>query len=78
MFRRSLIVAWAFVFGGVAVLGLFPTLATGILRRPRFLFIFLLALFITSFGYVVNYLYRQGMKRAKKEQPDEDRRVAKT
>jgi hypothetical protein len=78
MFRRILIAAWAFVFGSVALLGLFPSLATGILRRPGFLFIFLLALFLTSFVYGVNYLYRQGMKRAKKEQPDEDRRVAKT
>jgi len=78
MFRRTLIVAWAFVFGSVALLGLFPSLATGILRRPGFLYIFLLTLVLTSFVYGVNYLYRQGMKRAKKEPPDEDRRVAKT
>ena len=78
MFRRTLIAAWAFVFGSVALLGLFPSLATRILRRPGFLFIFLLTLVLTSFIYGVNYLYREGMKRAKKEPRDGDRRVAKT
>ncbi len=77
MFRRILIAAWGFLFGGVALLGLFPSLAIRVLR-PRFLFIFLFTLFLTSFVYGVYYLYRQGMKRAKKEPPDEDRRVAKT
>jgi hypothetical protein len=78
MFRRTVIAAWAFVFGSVAVLGLFPSLATGILRHPGFLFILLLTLFLASFVYGVNFLYRQGMKRAQKEPPDEDTRVAKT
>jgi hypothetical protein len=75
---KTLITAWAFVFGSVALPGLFPSLATGILRRPGLLFIFLLTLVLTSFVYGDNYLYRQGMKRAKREPSDEDRRVAKT
>lgn len=65
MFRRILVAVWAFIFGIVALLGLFPKLATR-LPRPGFLFVFLFVFALVSFVYGVYWLYRQGMKRAKR------------
>lgn len=69
LLERTLIVTWVFVFGGVALLGLFPRLAARIpdpfLIRPSLL---LLILVSTVYGVVV--LYRHGMKRAKRNSSD--------
>jgi hypothetical protein len=64
MFRRILVAGWAFIFGSVALMGLFPKLATRI-PRPEFVFIFLFTFVLISLVYGVFWLYRQGMKRAK-------------
>jgi hypothetical protein len=64
MFRRILVGGWAFIFGSVALLALFPKLMTR-LPRPEFQFFFLFAFFLTSLVYGVFWLYREGMKRAR-------------
>lgn len=64
MFRRILVAGWTFIFGSVALMGLFPKLATR-LPRSEFLFIFLFTFVLISFVYGVYWLYRQGMKRAR-------------
>ena len=69
MFRRILVAAWVFIFGSVALLGLFPKLATR-LPRSGFLFIFLVIVVLISLVYGVFGLYRRGMKRAKTNSPD--------
>jgi hypothetical protein len=69
MFRRILIAVWTFVFGSVALLGLFPKLAARV-PRPGFLFVFLFSLILISFVYGVYWLYRQGLKRAERNPPD--------
>lgn len=63
-FGRILIGTWILVFGGVALLGLFPRLAARI-PYPAAIRPLLLLLILTSFIYGVIFLYRQGMKRAK-------------
>ena len=65
MFRRILIAGWVFVFGSVALLGIFPKLATR-LPRPPFLFILLFTFVLISLAYGVFWLYRRGMNRASK------------
>jgi len=65
MFRRILVSGWAFIFGSVALLGLFPKLATRI-PHPEYIRIFLVPFMLVSIVYGVFWLYRQGMKRAKK------------
>jgi hypothetical protein len=65
MFRRILLAGWAFIFGSVALMGLFPKLATRA-PRPGFLFIFLITFALVSLGWAVFSLYREGMKRADK------------
>ena len=64
MFRRILVTVWAFIVGGVALLGLFPKLATRV-PRPRFLFAFLFTFILISLVYSVLRVYRHGIKRAK-------------
>jgi hypothetical protein len=64
VFRRILVAGWAFIFGSVALMGLFPKLATRI-PRPEFVFIFLFTFVVISLVYGVFWRYRQGMKRAK-------------
>ena len=64
MFRRILVAGWMFIFGSVALMGLFPELATRI-PRSEFLFIFLFTFVLISLVYGVVWLYRQGMKRAR-------------
>ena len=71
MFRRILITVWAFVLGGVALLGVFPGLATRV-PSPRFLFIFLLIILFISLLYGLQFLYREGMRRAKRRSPGAD------
>ncbi len=63
MFGRLLIAGWVFIFGSVALLGIFPKLAIR-LPRSQFLFIFLFTFVLISLGYGVFRLYRQGMKKA--------------
>jgi len=64
MFRRILVVGWACIFGSVALMGLFPKLATRI-PRPEFVFVFLFTFALISLVYGVFWLYRQGMRHAK-------------
>jgi hypothetical protein len=63
MFGRILIAIWVFIFGSVAILGVFPRLATK-LPRPHFMFVFLFTFAVVSLVYGVVWLYRQGMKRS--------------
>jgi len=63
MFRRILVSGWAFIFGSVALLALFPNLATRI-PHPEYIRIFLIPFTLVSIVYGVFWLYRQGMKRA--------------
>ena len=50
MFRRILVAGWAFIFGSVAVLAVFPKLMTR-LPRPEFQFFFLIAFTLISLVY---------------------------
>jgi hypothetical protein len=63
MFRRILVAGWAFIFGSVALMGLFPRLAR--IPRSEFVFIFLFTFALISLVYGVFWLYSKGMKRAK-------------
>ncbi len=69
MFRRILILVWVLVFGSIALLALFPSLAARI-PYPAAIRPFLLLLIFGSIVYAVVFLYRQGMKRAKGNSPD--------
>ena len=62
MIGRILIALWVFIFACVALLGVFPRLATR-LPRPSFMFVFLLSFVLISLIYGVVWLYPQGMKR---------------
>jgi hypothetical protein len=64
MFRQILVVGWAYIFGSVALMGLFPKLATRI-PRSEFVFVFLFTFALISLVHGVFWLYRQGMRRAK-------------
>ena len=67
MFRRILVAGWAFIFGSVALLGLFPRLVPRLPRPESFLFLF--AFVLLSLVYGVFWLYRQGMKRQRQIGP---------
>jgi hypothetical protein len=64
MVRRILVGGWVFIFGSVALMGLFPKLAT-LIPRPELVFIFLFSFVLISLVYGVFWLYRESMKRAK-------------
>ena len=64
MVRRILIASWVFIFGSVALLGIFPKQLATRLPRPQLLFVFLFTFVLTSFVYGVIWLYRQGMEKA--------------
>jgi hypothetical protein len=66
---RILIAGWAFVFGAIVLLALFPKIVTRI-PHPNAIRPFLILFVLVSIVYGVVWLYRQGMKRAKRNSPD--------
>ncbi len=64
MFGRILITCWAFIFGSVLILSLFPRLAL-LIPHPEYIRVFLVPFFLVSIVYGVNRLYKAGMKRAR-------------
>jgi len=68
-FARALVAAWALFWSFVLFLVLLPKLAT---RVPHLRFIrpYMVTLFIATLAYVVLWLYRQGMMRAKRNPLD--------
>jgi hypothetical protein len=69
MFGRILIAGWVFIFGGIILLAVFPKLATWI-PYPGAIRPFLIVFVLASLIYGVVWLYRQGMKRARRSGPD--------
>jgi hypothetical protein len=71
VFGRILIAGWAFIFGTIVLLALFPKMAARI-SHPSAIRPFLILFVLVSFVYGVVWLYRQGMKRAKRKLPGDD------
>ena len=71
MLGRILIAGLAFIFGTIVLLALFPKMATRI-PHPSAIRPFLILFVFVSLVYGVVWLYRQGMKRAKRKLPGDD------
>ena len=66
MLKRILIAGWTVVFSGVLVLGFFPKLFVWF-PPSGFIMIFMIIFILVSVGYVIGWMFREGMKNASRK-----------
>ncbi len=66
-FPRILIAAWMFFWGSVVLVIAFPKLLLWIPRPGITIKLFMLTLVLTSGGYGIAWIYRQGMNLARRK-----------